>query len=165
MTCILQVSHRRAVSCSRLCFHNSARGCSGPRHTVSLPHHTVSYYFPHSFHTFIHSLMYLLISVMRERAAQLCPVGQSPGVLADVANKGTPLLILSAPPPAPYQLLQPTLGDTGWPRLRAGYAQPVRLTEPFGPSHRLLPLSPPGSSFSPSWRTLIIAPPRKRTNN
>lgn len=99
MTRILQVSHRPAVSCSRSYFYNLARGCSGPRHTVSLPHHTVSYYFPHSFRTFIHSFIYLFTSVTR--AAQLGPGGRSPGTLADISNERTLLLILSAPPPAP----------------------------------------------------------------
>lgn len=130
MPCIRQVSHRPAVSCSRSGFSNLARGCSGPRHTVSLPHHTVSYYFPHSFHTFIHSLIYLFIAVTR--VAQLGPVGRSPDALADISNERTLLLILSAPPPALYDsginCSHRLPRDTG--RCRGWVCQPSSLSSP-----------------------------------
>lgn len=52
------------------------------------PRHRVSYYFPHSFCT----LAFLLKC--------LCPVGQSPGVTADISSERDLLLVLNPPPPS-----------------------------------------------------------------
>lgn len=91
---------------------------------------------------FIHSLIYLFIAVTR--AAQLGPVGRSPGARADISNERTLLLILSAPPPAPYDsginCSHRLPRDTG--RCRGRVCQPASPASPADCRSVLLQLSP-----------------------